>query len=83
MPNITMSPEILAQRLEAAAIHYQRLADEADDDRLEPRSTAVRVARMLRAQAQECLDWAEALRGEIRAIGFDSDDRIELEMVET
>lgn len=69
---LTMSPEILAQRLEAAAIHYQATAKRAEE---EPKNAAVdRLAAQLNAQAAECLEWAESLRNEILCVGFEGDD---------
>lgn len=69
---LTMNPETLASRLEAAAIHYQTRAKLAQE---EPRSAVVdALARQLEAQAQECCDWAELLRGELLSVGFDGDD---------
>lgn len=77
---LTMSPEILAQRLEAAAIHYQATAKNARAEVRVDGGAVDRLAAQLDAQAAECLEWAEALRGELLSAGFDGvDDAIEIQ----
>lgn len=66
---ITINPEILAQRLEAAARRYEELASRAGKD--------VLMASGLSFQARESREWAQALRN-IAAVGFDGADNIEI-----
>jgi hypothetical protein len=66
-----ISPEVLAQRLEAAARHYESQAKIADDHR-NPAGVR-RMAVDLRRQVHESLIWAGALRG-MTQLGMSGDD---------
>lgn len=70
MKTTRINPEILAQRLETAAAKYTAVANEC------PPANA-KLAEILRRQAAECLEWAEAFRNS-RVIGWEGDD-IELD----
>jgi hypothetical protein len=77
---VTMSPESLAHHLHIAAEHYDADARIA---RSEPEPQRVeKLAQQLDRQAAECRVFAAAL-GDIRSIGFDSQDRIEVETLGT
>lgn len=70
MPSTTIDPEILAQRLESVAEHYEQLAHKA--------GSYQRLVSQLRAQAAESREWATAFRN-IACVTFDGDGNLEID----
>lgn len=70
MATTTINPEILAQRLEAAARRYEEAAIRAENDADE---RAHHLAHDFRKDAAESRTWAAAIRG-ANSLGWDGAD---------
>lgn len=84
MANASMSCETLAQHLHIAAEQYERDAQVMTAEHGVPLLTTAQVQRRLseqfKRQAAECRAFADAL-SDVRSIGFDDKDRIEIETI--